>query len=173
MGSDMKNKIITRRRSLVTGAAALTAMAALPQDAKAWDYGGGCSQACGALNVKDPQFSGGAKGNGSTDDTAAIQACFNAAFGTTGSPHGTNTTQNSAVYFPAGMYQVRSTLNIKQGLGIHIFGEQMLWVKMLIFPAALILFRQIPRMKDYALYGHALFVTWISLESSFKSAGSG
>ena len=55
-----------------------------------------------ALNVKG--F--GAKGDGVTDDTAAIQACFNAAF--TAAGNGTNTTLNKPVYFPPGTYLVTS-----------------------------------------------------------------
>lgn len=69
------------------------------------------------------------------------------------------------LYYPLFIYGLASTISsLVAPHRIHIFGEQMLWVKMLIFPAALILLRQIPRMKDYALYGHALFVTWISLD---------
>lgn len=60
------------------------------------------------LNVRD--FN--AKADGS-DDTAAIQACFDAAFGPYDAPHGGsgsgNPTLNSAVYFPAGAYTVSSS----------------------------------------------------------------
>ena len=59
-------------------------------------------------NVKDY----GAVGNGVTDDTAAIQACFDAAFGTWDSPHGgtpdVGPNQNSPVFFPRGIYLVAS-----------------------------------------------------------------
>lgn len=69
------------------------------------------------------------------------------------------------LYYPLFIYGLASTVSsLVAPQRIHIFGEQMLWVKMLIFPTALILMRQIPRMKEYALYGHALFVTWIALD---------
>src|SRR5229473_6469212 len=68
------------------------------------------------LNVRD--F--GAVGDGSTDDTASIQACLNAAFGKatpTVAPFGGNGPvftgsasqfQNKAVFFPPGHYMVAS-----------------------------------------------------------------
>jgi hypothetical protein len=94
----------------------------MQQQAPAFNYGTGCSAAGGALNVKDTQFAGGAKGNGSTDDTNAIQACFDAAFGSSGSPHGTNATQNASVYFPSGLYRC-GALTLTKVLGGHIFGD--------------------------------------------------
>ena len=60
------------------------------------------------FNVKDY----GAKGDGSTDDTAAIQAAVDAARN--------STTGNSAVYFPPGNYQVDS---VKIYPGTHIVGS--------------------------------------------------
>ena len=54
-------------------------------------------------NVKD--F--GAVGDGSTDDTAAIQAAIDDAYGAAASPHGITTPYNNkAVYFPNGKYKV-------------------------------------------------------------------
>ena len=48
----------------------------------------------------------GAAGDGSADDTAAIQAALDAAFGPASSPHGdTNRSLNRPVYFPAGNYK--------------------------------------------------------------------
>ena len=71
------------------------------------------------INVKD-DF--GAVGDGMNDDTAAIQAAFNAAFGTAGSPHAGNVA-NTPVYFPTGYYFVSSPLvvtNVQTGI---IYGD--------------------------------------------------
>lgn len=64
----------------------------------------------------------GAVGNGSTDDTTAIQNAINAAFGTSGSPHGTTATLNSVLYFPPGHYKVTSTLVFTAVRGGTILG---------------------------------------------------
>lgn len=67
--------------------------------------------------------------------------------------------------YPLAVYGLASTLSaLIAPRSLHLFGEAMLWVKILIFPAALILLREIPRMRDLALYAHALFVTWIAGE---------
>lgn len=69
------------------------------------------------------------------------------------------------LYYPLFLYCLASTISsLVAPQRLHMFGEQGLWVKVLIFPAALILMRQIPRMKEYALYGHAIFLTFISLD---------
>jgi O-antigen ligase len=56
------------------------------------------------------------------------------------------------LYVPLVLYGVASTVSAwvapKQ---IHSFGESALWGKMLLFPAALILFRNVPRSRDTAL----------------------
>ncbi len=64
------------------------------------------------FNVRNPAFAGGAKGNGSTDDTAAIQAAINAA----------QTAGGGVVYLPHGNYLVSGTLTIT-GSGIAFTGE--------------------------------------------------
>ncbi len=67
----------------------------------------------------------GAKGDGSTNDTTAIQTCFDAAFGTSGSPHGTSSPgyfSNVTVFFPPGHYIITSTLTLTQVMGGKIFG---------------------------------------------------
>ena len=73
------------------------------------------------LNVRD--F--GATGAGIVDDGPAIQACFDAAFGTSGSPHGTGSLKytNKSVYIPAGLYNVNSPLYLTSVEGGHIFGD--------------------------------------------------
>ena len=70
-------------------------------------------------NVKD--F--GAKGDGVTDDAAAIQATFNAAFGSSSSPNGNaGKFNNRPVFFPAGNYRVGTPLYLTGVIGGHIFG---------------------------------------------------
>jgi len=72
------------------------------------------------VNVKD--F--GAAGDASTDDTAAIQAALNAAYGSPSAPNGgfPGAVKNRAVFFPAGYYQITSPLRLKSVMGAHIFG---------------------------------------------------
>lgn len=64
-----------------------------------------------------------AVGDGSTDDTTAIQNALDAAYGTTGSPHGTaGIFTNHPVYFPPGNYKVTSPLTMRSVRGAHLFG---------------------------------------------------
>lgn len=72
----------------------------------------------GAVNVR--QF--GAKGDNSTDDTTAIQACLNFCFGTTASPHGNSYWLNSSCYFPPGRYKTTAPLTLRSVNGGHIYG---------------------------------------------------
>jgi hypothetical protein len=66
----------------------------------------------------------GAVGNGSTDDTAAIQAALVAAFGSLASPNGSaNSNLNKPVFFPAGQYLITSPLYLYGIQGGWIFGE--------------------------------------------------
>ena len=70
-------------------------------------------------NVKD--F--GAAGDGSTDDTAAIQAALDAAYGSSSSPNGSSgAIKNRPVFFPAGNYKITRALTLKSVMGAHIFG---------------------------------------------------
>jgi hypothetical protein len=69
------------------------------------------------INVKD--F--GAVGDGQTNDTAAIQAAFDAAFGPASNPHGTNSSLNRPVFFPSGIYRT-ATLTLTDVMGGYIFG---------------------------------------------------
>ena len=59
------------------------------------------SQPANSLNV---QWDCGAKGNGSTDDSRAIQWCINQA------------SSGQTIYFPDGTYQLENTLNAKGGI---------------------------------------------------------
>jgi hypothetical protein len=71
------------------------------------------------VNVKD--F--GAAGDGTTDDTAAIQTALNAAYGSSSSPNGSSgAIKNRPVFFPAGYYKITSALTLKSAVGAHIFG---------------------------------------------------
>src|SRR5262245_50598639 len=71
-------------------------------------------------NVKDY----GAVGDGATDDTAAIQAAVNAAYGSSSSPHGggSGVYNNAAVFFPAGNYIIKSAITLRSVMGAHIYG---------------------------------------------------
>jgi hypothetical protein len=71
------------------------------------------------INVKD--F--GAIGNGVSDEKAALQAAFDAAFGSSSSPHGTNSYLNRAVHIPNGNYRVGSPLNLTNVMGGRIYGD--------------------------------------------------
>ena len=57
-----------------------------------------------------------AKGDGKTDDTAAIQACFDMLSSPTGTPVG------GTVFLPAGQYVVTSTLKLFKVLGGTVIG---------------------------------------------------
>lgn len=76
------------------------------------EYGGGSSGTSYIVNVKD--F--GAVGDGVTNDTAAIQAALDYAYGTYASPHdglqdlGSSNFLNKPVYFPNGRYKVKSAI---------------------------------------------------------------
>lgn len=75
------------------------------------------------LNVKDPRF--GAVGDGSADDTVAIQAAVNLALGTAISPHATSSWLNRPIYFPSGRYRVTgaSGLRLPRSRGVRMFGD--------------------------------------------------
>jgi hypothetical protein len=77
------------------------------------------------INVKNY----GAKGNGTDNDKLAIQAAFDAAFGTTASPHGgadsppsSGYYANKAVYFPPGKYITDAPLTLRSVESGLIFG---------------------------------------------------
>lgn len=75
-----------------------------------------------ALNVR-ADF--GAVGDGNTDDTDAIQAALDEAYGTADAPHGGSEGRyaNRAVYFPNGWYIISRPLTLHEVAGAHIYGE--------------------------------------------------
>jgi O-antigen ligase len=67
------------------------------------------------------------------------------------------------LYAPLLLYGVVSTVSaLAAPVRLHVWGEGMLWFKMLIFPCAVILFREVPRMRELAVYAHAAFASYIS-----------
>lgn len=75
----------------------------------------------GTISVKDPRW--GAKGDGVTDDTRAIQACFDTAFGSAASPHGNGGgIKNKGVYFPPGTYKITAPVRVTAVWGGKICG---------------------------------------------------
>lgn len=67
-------------------------------------------------------------------------------------------------YYPLALYGLVSTVSaLAAGRDIHAAGESMIWVKMLTFPLGLILFREVPRLRQLALYAHALFGSAVAL----------
>ncbi len=67
------------------------------------------------------------------------------------------------LYFPLILYGLVSTTSaLLSGRRIHAYGEGMLWFKMLIFPAAVILLRTMPRFRELVVYAHATFVGILS-----------
>lgn len=76
------------------------------------------------------------------------------------------------LYFPLFVYGFASTLSAAfAARRIHQGYEGMLWFKMLIFPAAVILLRSLPGLRQLAIYAHAIFAsgmaTWGLLEFAF------
>ncbi len=60
------------------------------------------------------------------------------------------------------LYGVVSTVSaIVNHSSRHLFGESALWLKMLVFPAALILFREVPRSRQLALRAQIVFAVAI------------
>ncbi|HJT17825.1 MAG TPA: O-antigen ligase family protein, partial [Thermoanaerobaculia bacterium] len=68
------------------------------------------------------------------------------------------TLSSHILYFPLIVYGIDSTVSaLAAPREIHAFGENALWLKMCLFPAALILFREIPRARDLALRALLIF----------------
>lgn len=76
------------------------------------------------------------------------------------------------LYFPLALYGIASTLSaIGADRHIHRDLGGVLWFKMLIFPAAVILYRELPRMRDSMVYVFVIFgggmAVWGLLEFFF------
>jgi pectate lyase-like protein len=71
-------------------------------------------------NVMDPVY--GAIGNGTADDTAAIQAAINAITGSA-TPATTNRAALGVLYIPAGTYKITSDLIIRSVQGFRLIGD--------------------------------------------------
>ncbi|PRY23273.1 pectate lyase-like protein [Spirosoma oryzae] len=82
------------------------------------------------INVKDAQF--GAQGNGSADDTAAIQSAVNYAQ-TIVTPGTGGSAYRPTVYFPAGYYRITSPINITNTSGVWLAGDGGRWLSTVIF----------------------------------------
>jgi len=68
------------------------------------------------------------------------------------------------LYYPLFLYALISTVSsFAAGRHLHAVGEQALWMKMLIFPMALTLFRAIPRTRTLALNSILIFGVFSSL----------
>lgn len=70
------------------------------------------------INVKDPQF--GAKGDGSVDDSVAIQNAINYASSLSANP---SAKYSATVYFPAGYYLISTPINITNKIGVWLVGD--------------------------------------------------
>jgi hypothetical protein len=97
----------------IIGSAALAGSAAFAETARPRDRSGD------VVNAKE--F--GAVGNGTADDTAALQACLDHCFGPAGRPNGTNRVHNNKVfYLPSGRYKISAPLTVTYLHGGRILG---------------------------------------------------
>lgn len=78
------------------------------------------------------------------------------------------------LYFPLAVYGLVSTLSaLNAGRALHSFGENALWLKMLLFPTALILFREVRRSRILALRAMLAFGAFASLFGLVQYFGFG
>jgi O-antigen ligase len=62
------------------------------------------------------------------------------------------------LYYPLALFGVASTVSaLANGVSIHPYADIMTWFKMLIFPAALIIFRAVPQTRELAIRCLAFF----------------
>jgi O-antigen ligase len=75
------------------------------------------------------------------------------------------------LYFPLALYGVVSSVSaLAAGRRVHQGFESMLWFKMLIFPAALILFRRLPPMREIAVKAQIWFAVGVSCWGLYEFA---
>jgi O-antigen ligase len=75
------------------------------------------------------------------------------------------------LYYPLALYGIGSSLSaIFAPRSIHQFAESGLWAKMLIFPTAIILFREVPLTRALALPLHLFYGTCIALIGLYQFA---
>ena len=68
------------------------------------------------------------------------------------------------LYYPLALFGLASTVSaLAAPVSIHSAGEAMLWFKLLIFPAALILYRQLPWLQRLAIGAYGLFAIGIAV----------
>src|SRR5687768_14871488 len=68
------------------------------------------------------------------------------------------------LYFPLLVYGVASSVSaLVNAVNIHPFADAAIWFKMLISPAALMIFRQVPEARDLALRAQIFFASSIAL----------
>lgn len=73
------------------------------------------------------------------------------------------------LYFPLALYGIASSVSsFAAPSRIHFFGETMLWIKMLIFPTALILFREVRGLKEIAFKTQVFFAAAIAFWGLFQ-----
>jgi Pectate lyase superfamily protein len=99
----------------------LPAALALATASPAWGATPSATPAIEVISVKDPMF--GAVGDGSRDDTAAIQAAIDHCFGPQSEPHGQVAHKNKVLFFPPGQFKIRSPLLLSKVHGGRILGS--------------------------------------------------
>jgi len=68
------------------------------------------------------------------------------------------------LYYPLALYGIVSTIStLAAERRIHAGYEGVLWYKMLVFPAAIVLFRDVPRLRELVLYPYALLASGSSI----------
>ncbi|HVS30191.1 MAG TPA: O-antigen ligase family protein [Thermoanaerobaculia bacterium] len=73
------------------------------------------------------------------------------------------------LFFPLALYGLASSLSaLANGVSIHRFADAGIWFKMLIFPAALLIFRQVPQTRELALRAQIVFATSIALVGLYQ-----